>query len=436
VPRTDKDGIAAGRDVLIESGDELLMEFAEAGESDKVVKTYVPALEGKPVLTLKPNNPLETGRVSYSGTEQTFPRQVGARLAEALREVRKRNAELNDKRHVPYGVRDCLVPSRPGWVFYSVDYEGGELVTHGQSCKNLVGFSVMGDALAAGANVHGALGATMMGLDYAEFMHRLKVLKDKRVADFRQAAKPGNFGFPGGMGAAKLVEQQRKPGGSIPDTPHPNGPSLVWDTESQAWVPGYRGVLFCVLVGATDRCGVEKTTEWKGRETPPLCIACIKVAEHIRETWFRQWPENKPYFDYVSRIVDDVGEVVQHYSGRIRGGVDFTSAANGYFQAFLADITGRAQCRVWHEQYVDRRSVLYGTRSILFAHDELFGETPEDIAADAANRVAEIMVEEFREACPDFAAACKAEPALARRWYKSMSPVFVDGKLVPWEPKA
>lgn len=435
VPRTAKDGVSTERSVLIDSGDELVMEFAESGESKKIVETYCPSLE-RPTITLKPNNPLETARVSYSGAEQTYPRQVGARLAEALRKVRAQMAEVASAYHAPYGVRDCI-KARRGKVFYSVDYEGGELVTHAQSCKNLVGFSAMGDALARGVNVHGALGATMMGAEYDDFMRRLKKLKDRRCKDFRQAAKPGNFGFPGGMGSPKLVQQQRKPGGSIPDTPHESGPSLVWDGDAGAWVPGYRGVRFCVLVGAAERCGEVKITEWKNRPYPPLCLACVKVAEHIRETWFRQWPENKPYFDYVSRTVDDVGEVVQHYSGRIRGGLDFCAAANGYFQAFLADIAGRAQCRVSYEQYVDKRSVLYGTRSILFAHDELFGEAPEDIAADAANRVAEIMVEEFREGCPDYAAACKAEPALARRWYKDMSPTFDSGgRLIPWEPRA
>jgi DNA polymerase I-like protein with 3'-5' exonuclease and polymerase domains len=128
--------------------------------------------------------------------------------------------------------------------------------------------------------------------------------------------------------------------------------------------------------------------------------------------------------------------VEQLYSRRIRGGTNFTSEANGDFQALLADIAGRAQFRVSREQYADKASVLYGSRSVLFAHDELFGEAREDVAADVAERVKEIMIEEFRKGCPNHVAACKAEPAIMRRWYKQAECVRNEsGRLIPWEPQ-
>lgn len=327
------------------------------------------------------------------------------------------------------GLRDCVV-ARPGNVFYSNDYVAGELTTHAESCFSLVGFSELGKALCAGMDVHSALGAQMMGIGYEEFARRLKA-GDKTCEAFRQAAKAGNFGFPGGMGAVKMVLQQRKQG---PDTPCEAGGSMLSDGKG-GFVRGYKGLRFCVLVGRRPRCGETMVTRYKDRDYPPVCLECIKVAELIRANWNTQWPENKPYFKIVSNVTEATGEVIQHYSKRIRGGLQFTEAANGWFQALLADIASRAQCRVNFEQDCVEDSPLYGSRSILFAHDELFGECLEERGHEVSMRVNEIMVEEFRKGCPNHTAACKAEPTLMRRWYKQAKPVWVDGRLVPWEPK-
>lgn len=332
---------------------------------------------------------------------------------------------------VVLGVRDVIIP-RPGRVFCSVDYTGGELVTFAESCVERIGFSRMGEILVSGKDVHCALAADMMGVDYDDFFHHLKKLKSKRHKDFRQGAKPANFGFPGGMAEVKLALQQRKAG---PDTPHPAGPSEVWDDGAKTFVPGYKGLRFCTLIGGAERCGERKVTEWRRRPTPPICVRCVECAADLRAAWFRKWPEARPYLDWHSRNVDGVGEVVQLYSGRVRGGADFCAEANGDFQALLADIAKRALCRISREMYDRTRgSVLYGSRMVVFAHDEVFSEVPEDVAHECATRKVDIMVEEFRKGCPRHAAACKAEPALARRWYKQMEAVYKDGRLVPWEP--
>lgn len=345
------------------------------------------------------------------------------------------------------------VPIDRRWLYISVDFGGGELVTHAESCLRLVGFTNMGRALNAGADVHAALGATMMGIDFDAFMHKLKKEKDVRCKNFRQAAKPGNFGFPGGMGAVKLVHQQRKQG---PDTSCPAGPVLVYDEITDKFVPGYKGLRFCVLVDNAPRCGIVKVTEWKKRQYAPTCKHCIEVAERIRKAWFRQWPENEKYLGEhgpVNAAVNGNGITVHHMSGRERGVTDFCSAANGWFQGYLADITKHAMCRVSYEQYVPtivrsmdpaypsrfegQPSPLYGTRTIAMIHDEVFSEAPETYAAEAAERKSEIMCESFRLWCPNHKPACKAPPALARRWYKSMEEVRdpVSGRLLPWEPK-
>lgn len=398
VPRTPTGGVETGRDTLTESGDELLMAFAEFSEADKIESTYLPWLrsgigpDGKPrPINLRPNVLLDTGRASYGDVVQLLPRGMG--------------------------IRECIVP-RPGWVFCSCDYGGLELVTHGQSCLWIVGQSKLAEVInREGASaVHATLGAQLAGVPYADFLKRFK--KEKFLKDCRQAAKPANFGFPGGMGAAKLVLQQRKSG---PDTEAPDGRV-------------YKGLRFCILTEGATACGVEKVTEYKGRPLPPTCKLCIIAAEKLRATWFKTFPENRIYFERVNETLETRGEVQQHVSGRVRGGLEFCAAANGYFQGLAADGAKLALCRVAREQYVNRGTALYGTRTILFAHDELVVEMPESIAHEASQRLSELMVGAMREFCPDV--AVEAPPALMRRWYKGAEPAFdAAGRLIPWEPK-
>ncbi len=112
VPRTDGEGVGYGRDVLSESADEILINLAEHLEDAKTLSVYVPYLRrgrtclecgqtgsddsphanvvengvDRPCrqpgyrdipLTLSPNVILETGRTSYRGPIQQFPRAPG-----------------------------------------------------------------------------------------------------------------------------------------------------------------------------------------------------------------------------------------------------------------------------------------------------------------------------------------------------------------------
>jgi hypothetical protein len=390
-----------------------------------------------------------TGGDDIFGIPQVMPRMVSAHLTKALKALPPEEFPV-----IPIGVRDCIIP-RSGNTFYSVDYKGGELVCFAEACVERVGFSRMGQALIAGVDVHAALGATMMGVSYAYFVECLDAkhgpIEKKRAKLFRQAAKPENFGNPGGMGAWKKVIQNRRQG---PDTPHPSGPSMV-DDGSGTLVPGYKGLRFCILVGGAKRCGEKKAYEYKDRPISPTCAACIEVSEAGRDAWFRQWPEARPYLDWHSANSEENGTVEQLYSRRIRGGTDYCSEANGDFQALLADIAKAALRRVTKEQYVHTEvergpwagqvSPLYNTsRGSVFAHDELFGEALRPVGHEVAMRITEIMVEEFRKGCPKHAAACDAEPTIMPRWYKSATPIWhrdereqargFKGRLVEWTP--
>lgn len=442
VPRSEKGGISKKRDVLNESGDEFLMSYADYDAASKIVDVYIPFLRntdrdgnahpGKP-LTLRPNPLLETGRTSYDGVIQLLPRTGG--------------------------VRECIV-ARPGTLFSSQDYKAGELVTHAQSCLWLVGASRLAEALNRGLDAHLAGAATLLGISYDEALKRQKA-GDKQVKDLRQAFKAANFGFPGRMGAAKLVQQKRA---EDFETVGPDG-----------YV--YKGLRFCILMGAADRCGLVKVTEWKGRPYPPLCKKCIECAESLKKTWLQQWPENEPLFAHVKRIDESGQPVVQHMSKRLRGfkhgqvdenGEPMNSGnaiANGYFQALLADACKNAMLAAVRECYdhttivhtprievtpfaakfgyapkVSRfegqRSPLLGSRLIAFQHDEHLLEHPEAIAAEAATRDGEVMELALTIACPDMGPAIEALPTLIRRLYKGAEPTYdASGRLIPWEPK-
>jgi len=254
-------------------------------------------------------------------------------------------------------------------------------------------------------------------------------------------------------------------------------------------VPGYKGLRFCILMDKAAACGTEKTTTWRDQPISPTCTRCIECAIRLKETWLRQWPENDGYFKYINECVTDgqlitsshlelwphlapffvpgkrlaPGEIMQHVSGRIRGGVEYCSAANGFFQGLLADLAKSALRRISREcydrtvrvpdmahpnsrrsAYAGGESPLLGSRPIVFQHDEILAEHPEAMAHDGAMRISEIMVEEMMWYCPDLAPAAAAEPTLMPRWYKGASPRWLRGgdkradasdRLIPWEPK-
>lgn len=487
VPKTETGRIGTGRDVLNESGDETLMGLADHQEGAKVLEVYVPWLrrarrpvaghaEGCPTrsdggctcsgpyediaLTLWPNVLLETGRTSYRGVVQLFPRAGGHR----------------DKRgeRIP-SLRECI-EARPGFIFSSEDFKSGELYTHGQSCIWICGHSDLANALLKDIDPHSALAATVLGVSYEEFIKRKK---EPAFKNARQAAKPFTFGKPGGMGSSKLVLQQRKQG---PDTPCAGGPAMI-DDGSGNKVPGYKGLRFCILMDGAAACGIERVTKWgkRGQDIPPTCRHCLECADRLGNKWLTQWSENEKYFSYINDCVEHgqliteshlelwphlrdwfapnvrlaPGEVMQHVSGRVRGGVDFCSAANGFFQGLLSDISKAALRRVAHEcwdrtvrvpafahpnsrasAYAGGPSPLFGSYFIGFFHDELFLEHPESVAHDGATRVSEIMAEEMAWYCPDVAATCGAEPTLMRMWNKAAEKIVdSNGRLIPWEPK-
>ena len=424
VPPTDKGKVSSSRDTLAESGDEDLYDYGE-NKHDKILRTYEPYLrQGVYVpITLEPHVLVESGRTSYSGPIQLFPRGSMSMGEDGV--------------WVPTS-RECIV-ARPGRVFGSSDYPAGELCTLAQVCLWVTGESRMAEIINETrdpGSLHTVFAAAMIGESVETLKARVKA-GDKIAKGYRQAAKPFSFGVPGGMGAAKIVITNRKEGAG--ETKAPNGRT-------------YPGIRFCILVGGATECGTQKVREWKNREIVPTCKACLELAEYqLKPLFIDTYPEVKEYHRWVASEIESCDGLIPCFGPwrvtenaiphRMRSFFNsdnpFTSASNNGFQALLADVTKTALRKTVREAYTNPDSVLYKGRVRVpcFFHDELFSEIDEEWAHLAGPRIGELMLEAYREWVPDVHIE-GVDTALMKYWTKDAEPRYsAEGKLLVWEPK-
>jgi DNA polymerase I-like protein with 3'-5' exonuclease and polymerase domains len=155
-------------------------------------------------------------------------------------------------------------------------------------------------------------------------------------------------------------------------------------------------------------------------------------ARQIRDNWLNQWSEMKSYFDHVSALVGDVnmGTQVIPRSGFKRGLVGYKDCCNGYFQTLAAHASKTALWAVVRKCYTDRDSALYGSRPVLFIHDEIILETPEEVGHEAAQAIELTMSAAMQAWTPDVPAMASA--VLMDCWSKKAERVEGNGKLKVW----
>ncbi len=270
------------------------------------------------------------------------------------------------------GVRECFVP-REGFDFVGADYDSQELRTLAQACKDLCGYSNLANKFQEDPEFdpHTAFAATLMGWTYEDAMRR-KAAGDPEVKERRQQAKAANFGFPGGLGAKNFMGYARGYGVDI--------------NEDQA--------------------------------------------KQLRDQWFEQWPEMKDYFRHAKWVADS-GKLVQLRSKRIRGGVGFCDGANSYFQGLASEASKTAAYLISKACYAVPCSPLFGCRPVMLVHDEIIIEAPSSYSHEAAMELKRLMELAMTMWCPDVPA--RATPVVSRCWSKDAEPVWVDGRLVPWD---
>jgi hypothetical protein len=275
-------------------------------------------------------------------------------------------------------LRNVFIP-RPGFLFVSIDYSMAEIHTFAQVELWKFGTSKLADALNEQKDVHCMLAATMMRKSYEE------VLANKKHGEYarqRQLAKAGNFGALGGMGAKRFMLQ------------------------------------------------TNMTAESREQRID------LATAQHVLKSWRETWSPEK-YFEWCSSMLGEAGAgvttVKQFVSERVRAHIGYSELCNTFFSGLAADAGKAALLPVSFECYCKEDSPAFGSRPVLYIHDELIAEVPEEKASEASFRLRDIMVEVFNKYTPDV--PVRAEPALQRCWYKSAEPVYDEkGRLIPWEP--
>jgi DNA polymerase I-like protein with 3'-5' exonuclease and polymerase domains len=194
----------------------------------------------------------------------------------------------------------------------------------------------------------------------------------------RQRAKTANFGYPGGMSAGTFVAYARGYGLNISE----------------------------------------------------------RESQDLRDTWLKHWPEMPRYFNHVSNIVGDHGyaSMTLQRSGFRRGNCKYTDACNSYFQTLANHASKKALWEVSLKCFCDSDSYLYGSRPVLYIHDEIVLETPEEAGHEAAQEIEQVMARAMEVWTPDIPS--RAEATLMRYWSKEAKKVFDNsGRLLPWEKK-
>ena len=360
--------VSLDADACAGTGDDLLIGYARFG-SIGTLRSRADRLRHGTEIPLQPRYDVlkETGRTSCTQGEAE-PGQPVATWGFQIQNV-----------HREPGLRECFVP-RKGYLLCSCDWASAEMHTVAQVCLWMGIRSRLADALNAGQDPHLVLAASILGWDYDRALTAKRGLGGHldggEVKRTRQMAKAGNFGFPGGMGAAAFQEF------------------------------------------AAQTYGVHLS---------PAEVALLK------ERWLARYPEFREYFARVNALVE-AGRPIEHYrSRRFRGGASYCATCNTFFQGLAADMAKDAAFNLAAGCYLGA-GALGGCRVVGFIHDEFLVEVPERTAHEAALAVQLVMEEAGRAWCPDV--PVRAEPALMRAWSKGAEPAYIDGRLVAWEDRS
>lgn len=376
--------------------DPILDMWAERQQLSKVENAFLPSLQGDRVYTnfdvLK-----ETGRTSSKGSSDKKKQKPIYRAVNSQQMPRKT------------GIRECFLPTLPGYVFGSIDYGALELCSTAQQTYNLFGYSVHRDKINQGYDLHSYLASSIAAMKnprlidewysdrdraYQAFMaHRKARVPDedkspqaeeirslaKQCKHYRNLAKPVGLGYPGG---------------------------LSYDT-------------LCVFAKTTYHVEISR-----------------QESEEFKQLWLDTYPEMVDYFSWVRQQRDHHNKEKYCYTTpgleRFRAGATYCATANGFaMQSLSADGAKRSVCWLVRAACggLERDNpyrILDACFHQTFIHDENIIAIPDDdLKTERALAVAKLMIEAMRVHMPDV--KISADPCLMRRWTKSADdPEWVD----------
>jgi len=187
---TEGGAVSTCRDQLMDTDHEGLHAVANSIRYEKLLSTYITALERGTVVPLCPSyNPMvETWRTSCSGGQKIDGVPMG---------FNSQNAPRNGL------IRECVV-AREGSVFAFCDLDTVELRVLAEVCLELFGHSDLATAIKEGRDLHVDLAASIFGLNYRQAFARYQD-GDLEIENARQYSKIGNYGLGGGMGPDAFI---------------------------------------------------------------------------------------------------------------------------------------------------------------------------------------------------------------------------------------
>jgi hypothetical protein len=348
----------------------------------------------------------------------------------------------------------------PGHFLLAIDYAFIELRTLAAVCLQRYGHSVLADVIRQGIDPHAYTAAMIHGRSLDEFMswkdeereveiNGVKRPLKRHFKEARQFAKPINFGVPGGLGAARLVDYARntykvemtleqaqafrtelitriypelsfylaEDGMTLLARNLGASPQDLWDAFDREKarrpyvVAGIRNV---VRGKPLNSQGKPYNSKYVDRVWNTL-LTCCHDPEVFRLLAQRQGSES-----LCSRLF---GAGVVTLTGRIRGGVNYAQCRNTPFQGLAAD---GAKLALW-------RLIREGFSVVGFIHDEFLLELPDEggyVSQAAVERAQQIMCEEMESVLVGgIRVGC--ETALSKCWSKDAGSIARDGRIYP-----
>lgn len=399
--KLDKEAVQSVRDGDIDGS---LADYAEVSHLGKMLSADIPTLKSgttAPIHT-RFEELQETGRTGSSNPNvqnvargEKCMRCRGKKQTPPCERCAGTGAEL--------GARECFIPRELMWdaatqsmqpaELVDSDYNLGELHTLAQSCLWTFGWSKLADVLREGRDPHTVVACRILGISYEDGL-KLKKIKDSVFDNARNSGKAVNFGKPGGLSAKTMRAYAVRSYGV--DLPEERWVEILrmWDEEWQEmphyfrWIDGMKGK--------------------RGRAT-------VDKAGH--------------------RKIEQLYNLAQPWSGRLRAGCTYCSACNSGYQGLLSDILKRAGWYLFKACYLrgsmPGADALYGCRPVNEIHDQFLVEAPAVRGDAAARAVGALMNRAGAEICPDVPVRC--DPILARRWSKRAEERRAGGVLVAWE---
>lgn len=366
-------------------------------------------------------------------------------------------------------LRHAFVPS-PGHFLLAVDYSFVELVTLAAVCRRRYGRSVLAEVISKQVDPHAYTAALILGKPLDDFMawkdsseaaegprtggDEVAVTRGEQYKRWRQAAKAINFGTPGGLGAARLVDYARQTYKTGMTLEQARTFREKLTREIYPELDRYLAEDGMALLAGNLRTPVRELWDEFDRKGTrhPAVVGGLRNVVRGRAAK----ADGKPYSPaYVNRVWEGLARLCQDpevrtllqsrqgseelcdrlfgtgvatLTGRIRGRVGYAQARNTPFQGLASD---GAKLALW-------RLVREGFRVVGFVHDELLVELPDEggfVSAAIVERVKEIMCRSMAEVLlTDIPVQCEA--TLSSCWSKRAKLIAARGKVYPWRPES